>query len=187
MDMLEHLKARRTVRRFKAEDIPQAALDAMLEAAMWAPSHGNTQPWDFVKVGPQARARLLTLLQAKAEELLSQPDLPAPKRRSLEILREDFGGAPLLLAVISRPPADDLERLENPLSTAAAVQNLCLAAWDAGIGAVWLSMGAAPPVRPILDVQEGATVVALLALGIPDEVPPAPERDPYTDHLREVP
>jgi nitroreductase len=158
----------------------------MLEAAMWAPSHANAQPWDFAVVGPKARARLLALFQAKADELLADPDLPPPKRAGLTALREDFGGAPLMVAVTSRAPADDLERLENPLSTAAAVQNLCLAAWDAGVGSVWLSLGAAPPAREILELNEGESVVALLAMGFPAEVPPPPPREPYTSHLREI-
>jgi nitroreductase len=187
MEMLEHIKARRTVRKFKRDPIPQQVLDQIFEAAMWAPSHANAQPWDFVVVGPEARGRLLALLQAKAKELLADPDLPEPKRKSLEILREDFGGAPYMVAVLSRPGAEPLEQLENPLSAAGAVQNMCLTAWSHGVGAVWLSVGAAPPARPVLAVPEGASVVALLALGYPEIVPPAPPRDEYKTHLRQVP
>jgi nitroreductase len=187
MEMLDHLKARRTVRSFKADPIPQPVLDTIFEAAMWAPSHANAQPWDFVVVGPRARAKLLAMFRAKAEELLADPDLPPPKRTNISKLKEDFGGAPFMVAVVSRPGAEDLEKVENPLSAATAVQNLCLAAWDAGVGAVWLSLGVAPPVRAILEIEEGATVVALLAMGYPAEAPPAPPRDAYRDHLREVP
>jgi nitroreductase len=62
MDMLDHIKQRRTVRSFTPEKIPQHVVDAIFEAGMWAPSHGNAQPWDFVVIGPASRARLLTLL-----------------------------------------------------------------------------------------------------------------------------
>ena len=187
MNILDHLKQRRTVRQFKTDAIPQNILDVVFEAAMWAPSHGNAQPWEFVVVGRQTRARLLELFRAKAEELLADPDLPEPKRRSITVLKEDFGGAPFMVAVVCRPPADDLEKVENPLSAAVAVQNMCLAAWDEGVGAVWLSFGVAPPVRGILGVTEGESVVALLAMGFPAEVPPPPPRDAYTAHLRDVP
>jgi nitroreductase len=187
MEMLDCLKTRRTVRRFKSDPIPQPVRDTIFEAAMWAPSHGNTQPWEFVVVGPQTRAKLLAMLRAKAEELLADPDLPPMKRANILALKEDFGGAPFMVAVVSRPPAEDLEKIENPLSAATAVQNLTLAAWDAGVGAVWLSLGAAPPVRPLLGVAEGGSVVALLAMGFPEEVPDAPPREPYTTRLREAP
>jgi len=187
VEILDHLKARRTVRSFRPDPIPKGVLGSIFEAAMWAPSHANAQPWELVVVGPEARGRLLKLFQAKAEELLADPNLPAPKRRNVTLLKEDFGGAPFMVAVVSRPPGDDLERVEHPLSAATAVQNMCLAAWDAGVGAVWLSLGVAPPVRPILGVEEGASVVALLAMGYPAEVPPPPPRDPVRDHLRAVP
>jgi nitroreductase len=187
MKVLDHLKARRTVRKFKPDPLPQPVLDLIFEAAMWAPSHGNTQPWEFVTIGPTTRGKLLKMLQTKAEELLADPDLPPPRRAALLALKEDFGGAPFMVAVLSRPPTEDIEKIENPLSVATAVQNMTLAAWDAGVGAVWLTLGAAPPVRPLLDVQEGASVVALLAMGYPAEVPPAPPREPYASRLRQVP
>lgn len=186
MHMLDHIKQRRTVRGFTAQPIPQETQDAIFEAGMWAPSHGNTQPWDFVVIGPQTRAKLLALLQAKADELLADPDLPPPRRKGLESLRQDFGGAPLLVAVVSRPGGEPLEKAENPLSTAAAVQNMSLAAWDLGIGSVWLSMGAAPPARAVLGVAEGATVVAILAFGYPRETPPAPPREPVASHVKRL-
>lgn len=186
MHMLDHLKQRRTVRSFTAQPIPPDVRDAIFEAGMWAPSHGNAQPWDFVIIGPVARARLLGLLQAKADELLADPELPPPRRKGIMALREDFGGAPLLVAVVSRPGVEPLEKAENPLSTAAAVQNMCLAAWDAGVGAVWLSLGAAPPARAILGVPDGAVVVAVLAMGYPQEVPPPPPRAPVANHIRAI-
>ena len=187
MEILEHIKARRTIRRFKPDPVPQEILDEIYEAAMWAPSPANLQPWDFLVVGPQTRGKILALFQAKAAEMLADPDLPAPKRKAVEALREDFGGAPYLVAVVSQPNAEPLLQHEIPLSVATAVQNMCLAAWAHGVGSIWLSVGAAPPVKPILGVAEGASVVALLAFGYPAETPPAPPREDYRTHLKEVP
>lgn len=187
MKMIDHVRARRTIRQFTPHEIPADVRDSILEAGMWAPSHGNAQPWEFLVIGPETRAKLLPLLQAKADELLGDPELPDPRRKGLLALRDDFGNAAWMVAVVSRAPADDLARIENPLSAAAAVQNMSLAAWDAGIGSVWLSMGAAPPVRTILGVAEEETVVAILAMGHPADVPPAPPRDPVADHHRELP
>jgi nitroreductase len=75
MEVLEAIKGRRTVRKFKPDLIAQDVQDEIFEAAMWAPSHGNTQPWEFVRVGPEARAKLLSMLQAKVVELLADLDL----------------------------------------------------------------------------------------------------------------
>lgn len=187
MDILEHLKARRTVRKFKPDSIPQEVLDRMYEAAMWAPSHANIQPWEFVVVGPETRGKLLAILQKKAAEVLADPNCPPQKRQNMETLRQDFGGAPYMVAVISRAPVEDLQKLENPLSVAGAVQNMCLAGWEAGVGAVWLSLGAAPPTRGLLQLKEGESVVALLAMGYPEEAPPAPPREDAAGRMRQVP
>jgi nitroreductase len=187
MEILECIKSRRTVRRFKSDPIPPPVLDAIFEAAMWAPSPANAQPWDFFVVGPQARAKILTLFQAKAAELLEAPDIPEPRRQAVEALMADFGGAPYMVAVVSRPGSEPMEQIEYPLSAATAVQNLCLAAWAHDIGSIWLSVGAAPPVRPIMGLDEGASVVALLALGYPEVVPPALPREDYRTHVKEVP
>jgi nitroreductase len=105
MEILGHLKSRRTVRKFKTDPIPQQTLGTLFEAAMWAPSHANVQPWEFVVVGPQARARLLDVFRVKADELLADPNLPAPKRAGIMALREDFGGAPFMVAGGGPPPA----------------------------------------------------------------------------------
>ena len=187
MDVLEAIRGRRTIRKFKPDPIRKPVLNDIYEAAMWAPSHGNTQPWEFVVVGPQARTKLLALFQAKADEALAAPDLPEPRRKGLLALRENFGGAPYMVAVVSRAGHEPLESVENPASTAAAVHNMCLAAWSHGVGAVWLSLGAAPPTKGILEVEHGASVVALLALGYPEVVPPPPPREAPGGRLRNVP
>lgn len=187
MEVMEAIKGRRTIRAFKSDPVPDAVLDQILEAATWAPSHRNAQPWEFVRVGPQARAKLLGMLKAKIDELLASGEVPPPARKGFESLKQDFGRAPVLIEVLSRPPVEDVDRFEFPLSAAMAVQNMSLAAWEQGVGLVWLTLGAAPPVRSILGISEGFTGVALLALGVPAFTPPALPREPAQGRIREVP
>jgi len=186
MQVMEAIKGRRTIRSFKADPIPAEALEAIYEAATWAPSHRNIQPWEFVKVGPQARAKLLSMLQAKIDELLASGQVPPPARKGFEALKQDFGGAPELVELVSRPPEEEIDAFENPLSVAMAIQNMSLAAWEWGIGVVWLSLGAAPPAGAVLGIGEGYKGVALLAMGTPAAIPPAPPREPAGPRIREV-
>ena len=51
MDLVEAIKTRRSIHKFKPEPVPADKLDAILEAARWSPSGGNTQPWHFVVFG----------------------------------------------------------------------------------------------------------------------------------------
>jgi nitroreductase len=184
---MEAIRGRRSVRAFEPDDLPEALLDEILEAGTWAPSHRNAQPWDFVRVGPQARAKLLGMLQAKIDELLATREILEPAKKGMLSLKDNFGGAPCLLAVTSRPPEEEVDGFEFPLCAAMAIQNMALAAWAKGVGMIWLTLGSAPPARGVLEIPEGHTGVALLALGYPKIVPPPLPRDPARDRLRQVP
>jgi nitroreductase len=65
--------------------------------------------------------------------------------------------------------------------------NMQLAAWDKGIGSVWLTVGSVPPAAPVLQVKEDHTVVALLAFGYPKETPPAPPREDFRARTVQLP
>jgi nitroreductase len=187
VEVIEAISKRRTIRSFKPEPVSQEVLDEILEAATWAPSHRNTQPWEFAVLGPESRRKLLAILQKKIDERLATHEVTEPARQGLLSLRDDFGGAPHMIAVTTRPPEEEADRFEFPLSAAMAIQNMALAAWARGVGVVWLSIGAAPPARQILGVAEGFTGVAVVALGYPKVTPPAPPREPFSSRMRELP
>ena len=48
MDVLNVIKKRRSIRTYIKQDLPQETIEKLLEAATWAPSAGNIQPWEFV-------------------------------------------------------------------------------------------------------------------------------------------
>ncbi len=188
MNILEVIKTRRSIRKFKSDPIPDEVLDEILEAAIWTPSHRNSQPWEFAVIGPQTRSRLNQIYQKFMEEnVLPDPELPAPAKEGIQSLIDNFGGAPYMLAVLSRPPQDDLEVVENPITAGLTVQNMSLAAWDKGVGCIWLSLGGLPGAREILQVKEGYQVVAVLALGYPEMLPPAPPRESYQERITTLP
>ncbi|MGE5404398.1 MAG: nitroreductase [Candidatus Saccharibacteria bacterium] len=188
MTAIELIKSRRTIRRFKPDIIPEDIISEIFEAAVWAPSHRNSQPWEFAVIGVQTRGKLLGLYRSTMEKVLAEhPDLPEPARKGIQSLMEDFGGAPFMVAVMSKPPQDPLENIENPMTAAVAVQNMCLAAWDRSVGSVWLSIGGASPAREILQVKEGYQVVSVLALGYPEMVPPGPPRDSFENRITRLP
>lgn len=51
MDVKEAVLARRSIRAFSPEPVPQEILKDIMEKALWSPSWGNTQPWKFTIVG----------------------------------------------------------------------------------------------------------------------------------------
>ena len=50
MNLFEAIKGRRSIRKFKPNSIPKEYIKTLLEAATWAPSAGNIQPWNFIVV-----------------------------------------------------------------------------------------------------------------------------------------
>jgi len=52
MDVLEAVKGRRSMRAFKNRDVPAEIVEKLIDAARWAPSAGNIQPWEFIARAP---------------------------------------------------------------------------------------------------------------------------------------
>lgn len=188
MELMEAIRGRRTTYYYKPLPVNEEVLTGLLEAATWAPSLRNAQPWEFILVGPQGRAALRDLYQTFVrEKILPSPIVPEFKKAIISDFMADFGGAPVILAVVSRPPEMPVDHEEYIMGTAAAVQNLMLAAYDRGLGSAWLSIGRLPAAREILALPEGYTVVAVLTLGYPERVGPAPPREAAAGKLRRIP
>jgi nitroreductase len=170
MEVLEAIKTRRSIRKYKATAVDEGTLKTVLEAARWAPSWANSQCWRFVVVRQaDTRSRL-------AEALASVSDRP---NRAIEAIRQ----APVVIvacAELGRSGYTTPE-LRKPVTdkgdwymfdTALAMQNLTLAAHSLGLGTVHVGAFDAKKVAEILGVPEGFCVVSLTPLGYPDEEPP---------------
>ena len=64
MNTLEAIAARRSIRKFKSDPIPEAALQEILTAAIQAPSGKNRQPWRFIVVQGEKRTEMIRLMRA---------------------------------------------------------------------------------------------------------------------------
>ena len=104
-----------------------------LAAAIAAPNHRMTEPWRFVRVGPEARKALLGI----AADLKKPSDAAAPSEAALEKLRAKMlTPAELLVVCQVRHPDPDVAR-EDYAAVACAVQSAMLAFWAEGIGSKW--------------------------------------------------
>ena len=115
MDILEVIKTRRSIRRYKSAPISEEEIDKILEAGRWAPSADNSQPWRFIALRSQeVRNKLADMLTWG--RFLSQ--------------------APLGIVVTVNPRASS-HHMEDG---AAATQNILLEAHSLGLGACWLGI-----------------------------------------------
>ena len=172
--LLTALRNRRSISKVASECPPEELIRTMLEAATWAPNHFQTEPWRFIVLRGEARERMGALmgdLAAAREENPDRKDL-ARERMATKPLR-----APCVIAVAVEP--DEREKvveLEEIAATAAATQNMLLAAEALGLGAIWRTGWVAytPEVREFLGLSERATVLGFVYVGYLAQ--PAPDR-----------
>jgi len=158
MDLMEAIRGRRSIRKYKPDPVPEEALQTVMEAVRWAPSWGNTQCWKVIMVKDSALKSELAKTVPKINPAQSTVT-EAPVLVVLCGAREVsgyYGGRP------STAKGDWLM-----FDTGLAMQNLCLAAYALGLGTVIIGMFDHQKVAEILGVPQGVEVVAMTPLGYP--------------------
>jgi nicotinate-nucleotide--dimethylbenzimidazole phosphoribosyltransferase len=190
------IRARRDIRRFRPDAVPDALLETVLEAAHAAPSVGLSQPWRFIVVrdeGTRARVRAL----AERERWRQAPHFAERGAAFLDQKVEGILEAPVGICVCCVPPADGAKVLgratipeTDVYSTACAIENLWLTARAEGLGVGWVSFYRPEDLRAVLGIPDAVAPIAWLCVGWPDERPlrPGLERAGWSARrpLREV-
>jgi len=168
MDVMQAIKGRRSVRRYKPDPLRDEEIDVVLEAARWAPSWANTQCWRFVVVrDPQIKEKLASTLKPETN-------------RAIMAIKQ----APVLIVACAELKRAGYYKGEAGtdkgdwfmFDTALAMQNLALAACATGLGTVHVGLFDAKEAARILEVPENVAVVEMTPLGYADEEPKAPQR-----------
>jgi len=158
MDFFETIITRRSIRKFTTEPVKTEIIEKLLEAAMYAPSARNTQAWFFDVINERSLLDELSVIHPYAK-----------------MLRQ----APLAILVCGDKKLEENEAYLS-INCAAATQNILLTAHSFGLGSVWL--GIYPREERIKDIStlmklpENALPVSLVAIGMPDEKKPHPQR-----------
>jgi len=172
LEVLDAIKSRRSIRRYKTTPVDDKTVELVLEAARWAPSWANTQCWRFVVVRD-------TSIKDELGTVLS-PGNPAT---------EAVRNAPVVIVACAELGKAGCYRGEPTtdkgdwfmFDVALAMQNLVLAAHSLGLGTVFVGAFDAKKAATILGVPEGFCVVAITPLGYPDHQPGAVPRKELSD------
>lgn len=159
MDFSELVKQRRSVRHYESRPVEEELLLGVCEAARWAPSALNMQPWEFVIVtDPEVRRRL------------------GDTAAILGIKWPHLKAAPAVIVICARKTSgyarDDC---------LLAAQNIMLQATDLGLGTCYIGGFSQEAVRVLLSIPPGYIVPGMVTVGYPANVPPAPEKRPLTE------
>jgi nitroreductase len=166
MDVIEAIRKRRSIRQYLEKPIPEETLMTILECARIAPSAGNRQPWVFIVVKTKETKDLLMAAAG------NQPAL---------------GQAPVVIVVCADPEVagaryeDRGRTLYCIQDTAAAIENMMLAAVSLDLGTCWVGAFKETEARKALNLPPNLRPVAMFPLGYPDQERPPRELKPYED------
>jgi nitroreductase len=161
MNVIDAIKTRRSVRKYKPDPISDGDLKIILEAAQLAPSAGNRQPWEFIIV----------------KDIETKKKLAEKARKQLWI--GDAGVLVVALAMDKKNPRIHERWAERDVMT--AVEHMVLASWELGYGTCWIGAFNQDDIKEILKIPESMTVINLLPIGVPDQKPDPRGRKPFKD------
>ncbi len=142
MKVFEAIESRRSIRRYKNDPIPEAALEQVLEAGRIAPSAANRQEHKFIVVKDEGLRKAL---------------VPACND-------QDFvGQAPVVIVGCSTNPT----RVYAIVDVAIALDHMTLAAFASGLGTCWIGAFSEDKVKAVLGIPDEVKVVNVLPLGYP--------------------
>jgi F420 biosynthesis protein FbiB-like protein len=181
-DFQHFIQSRRSIRRYQERRVAPELLEKVLEAATWAPSAHNRQPWRFCVVTSDEVKQQLSVRMGEQwrQDLAGDKADAAVIERRVSISHARLtGAAALIVASVSMEDMDaypdqiraEAEWIMAIQSVALACQNLLLAAHHHGLGACWMCAPLFVPtlVRDVLDLPESWHPQTLITVGYPAE------------------
>ena len=194
------IRGRRSIRRYQPDAIPADVLQRVLEAATWAPSAHNRQPWRFVVLTEQGRREALARRMGELLRAARTADGDDPQEIEGDVVRSynRIAGAAAAVAVFMtmedmdtypdarRSRAEELMAVQG---AAMATESLLLAAHAEGLGACWMCapLFCQEEVGAALGVPAHWRAQALITLGYPASKGKSANRRPLTDVTFEPP
>lgn len=184
MDVLDLIKRRRSIPRFKSDPVPRDVIEKMLEAATWAPNHHLTEPWEFTVLAGAAQAEFAEIRRRFRVSLFPDPSRPEAKKAA-EKIHQDTIATPTIIAVTVNVADDPEVRDDDFAATFIAIQNMMLTAADLGVGTYMRTGGLVRDqrLREFLQVPPDRRIAAIVYVGYPALVPER-RRTPYQKKAR---
>jgi nitroreductase len=166
--------------------VDDSTIEQILEAAIWAPSPANNQPWEFIVIRDgQIRERIHQECDACKKILFEKSGWKWVNKYRLNFLQE----APVIIAVIGDPRKTGadmfLEGGGNAYQHAcgAAIQNMLLAAHALGLGTLWFTLFDQETMKSVLTINPDKELIALVCLGTPGAKPMETPRTPVREKI----
>ena len=198
-ELLDHIKNRRSMRRFKPDQIPDEYIEKMIEAVRWSPSGANAQPWEIIVIkDPETKKKMAEMYREIRYEYycIEQTHVPELQHHQLRRHPNDmplpgFKDAPVVFIICGDRRTFQATVLAGRFigeecglegtytkNLANATYGLMLAASAMGLGSQWLTIGSdwAQMLKPILGVPPILQLHTLVPVGYPAYEPRPPYR-----------
>lgn len=166
-DMLASLiKSRRSVKpgSYTQENIDDEMIEAILESARWAPTHGLTEPWRFFVFSGEGLKKLADFLSGLYKNFTPEQSFNGAKyeKISTNILKASH----IIMLGMQRQPTGKIPEIEEVCAVASAAQNMQLTASAYGLGAYWStgSMSTHEETKRFLGLGEADKCLGMLYL-----------------------
>lgn len=148
MDVLDLIKSRRSIRKYKSIPVEDEKIQKCLEAARWAPSASNKQPWEFIVVKDENMRKKFAELHPYAKFVAESPVVFVP---------------------LTNPEIHSKYHMSD---TGLAILHFMIQAHALGLGTCWagvIGTSFEPDLKKLLNVPDHLNIMALVALGYPDQ------------------
>lgn len=177
MDILQIIKHRKSIRRYKNKKIPRFILNKIIEGGIWGPSLIKLQPWKFIVIEKKIRIEEISNMLNRKSQMIKGIGPSSIMKSSANVLR----GAQVLIAVYNDGSFANFSskfgslyvknaKIAEISAISSAIQNMLLVAESLGVGSCWLDIPlfCEKSINNVLH-EKGKKLIAMLALGFPDE------------------
>ncbi len=186
-NLLKIIQHRRSVRVYKTGKVSDKQLETILEAARWAPSGANTQPWEFVVTRDRKKMKRVREIYSnewrdrKREDPIHYKGLKKDYVGDVSVLVLACGEARSKAVYLTTRQPADREKLFQA-SIANSVQQMMLAAASMNLGTVWVSVReeVEPELRELFKVPKELRLLWVMPIGHASSWPKAKPRRPIT-------
>lgn len=180
--MIPAVADRRSIRKYKRNEVPQDAIEEILKSGILAPSSKNRQPWKFIVVRGKAKDCMTAVMEQGIAREKQTPLLPESAKylSGAEYTAQIMKQAPVVIFIVNSlgrdlhaqlSPEERVYEICNAQSIGAAIENMTLTATALGLGSLWIcdTFFAHAELKEWLNAE--GEPFAALAVGYADEAP----------------
>ena len=191
--MIREIENRRSIRKYRPDEIERKLIDEIIYSASLAPSAKNRQPWKFIVYQGKEKDKLVDVMrhginsEKMTHELMPEWAFAIPDaENTVRIMQE----VPCLIAVLNTNQYTPFASIENEkriveisdsLSIGAAIENMILTATGYGLGTLWIA-NTCFAYNELMDfIGTDSQLTGIVAIGFANEAPAKRPRKPFEE------